>query len=73
MNCERNKTEVVIINGDKLLPTNTTKHQNRSQLYNYVKKSKVLGDTIDEGLSFHQHAVDILRQCWHRALLVQDN
>ena len=67
INCERNKTEIIVIK-DKKQHNNNLALQNikiGSQEILYVQKSKVLGVIIDDELSFKQHGKDILRSCWN--------
>ena len=66
INCDKNKTEVLVIQGGKenievddlpLIMIGRDKIQ-------YVGKSRVLGIILDNKLSFFHHAKDILKRCW---------
>ena len=76
INCDQNKTEIII------LRTNKSGHVDRSVVppvyigdkkLSYVAKSKVLGVTIDDDLSFVQHANLTLRNCWYAWYKISDN
>ena len=67
VNCNRNKTEIIILSPNlslkdaKDLPN--VKMGNTDQ--EYFEKSKVLGVTIDENLTFPHHAREVPKNCWH--------
>ena len=66
INCSRNKTEIIIINGNsQAIPSTLSNIKIGDKELQYVKKSKVLGVIIDAELSFIQHTNSVLRQCWH--------
>ena len=67
VNCLKNKTEIITLSPD-------CSHQDAEHLpkvimgstdLEYVEKSKVLGVTIDENLTFSHHARAVLKNCWH--------
>ena len=67
INCDQNKTEVIIIHGQKsILTSNIPKVKIGDNYLHYVKKSRVLGIILDDQLSFLHHAKDILKRCWHQ-------
>ena len=67
INCDPDKTEIIIIRTQKSDQIEHTVvppvHIGKKRLY-YVAESKVLGVTIDEDLSFVQHANLTVRNCW---------
>ena len=68
INCEPNKTEIVIIKekrNSSSLRNTVQKVSIGSNEIQYVQKSKVLGVTIDEDLSFEHHGKSVLRNCWN--------
>ena len=67
VNCDPDKTEVLIINGCKFSDVSSlTPVKIGNVSLQYVKKSKVLGITIDKDLSFGPHAKDMLKRCWYQ-------
>ena len=68
INCETNKTEIVIIkekrNSGSLRNAVQKVHIGTNEIQ-YVQKSKVLGVTIDEDLSFEHHGKSVLKSCWN--------
>ena len=66
VNCDRNKTEIVIItpkgSSDHSTPPLQLKLGNKDIAY--AKNSKVLGVCIDSNLNFMTHAADVLKRCW---------
>ena len=74
INCNRNKTEVIIINdrredSSRVLP----KIKIGDKELRYVEKSKVLGVTIDKDLTFVHHARNVLSQCWNQWYKISKN
>lgn len=67
INCDRDKTEVLIINGsNNEIPPSLPKLKIGNLELQYVIKSRVLGIVIDKDLSFSHHAKDILKRCWYQ-------
>ena len=67
INCDRDKTEVLIINGsDQDIPPTLPQIKIGTLDLVYVQKSRVLGITIDKDLSFTYHAKDMLKRCWYQ-------
>ena len=65
LNCDKNKTEAIILKSkNKNQPQFTfPKLKIEGNEIEYVKSTKVLGIIIDEDLSFKEHANDKLKQC----------
>ena len=65
VNCEKDKTEAIIVktknSSNSLIPKLTISGKE----IEYVPSSKVLGITIDEDLNFHSHAKKTLSSCWN--------
>ena len=75
INCDENKTEIIIIrpkNRGIDVSHAPSIHIGNKELC-YVTKSKVLGVTIDEDLSFVQHANLTLRNCWFAWYKITNN
>ena len=67
INCDKNKTEVLIIQGQKANPIrNPPMIKIGDKEIQYVEKSRVLGIILDNQLSFIHHAKDMLKRCWHQ-------
>ena len=67
INCDQNKTEVLIINGsNEETPRTLPPVKIGDVALQYVEKSRVLGVTIDKELSFSHHAKDMLKRCWYQ-------
>ena len=75
INCERNKTEVMILQTS----ARTSPHQQlitppnlviNGKDIEYVKQTKVLGVTIDHALNFKAHALDKLKACNRKWALI---
>ena len=67
VNCSRNKTEVLIVK-NKLTDdekNSAVKIKITGTELEYVDKSKVLGITMDEKLTFEAHARTVLRNIWY--------
>ena len=66
VNCDRNKTECLIITPAKtVLVDNPQKLTINGKAINYVQNTTVLGVIIDNNLIFDKHANKKLQQCWH--------
>ena len=67
INCNKNKTEAIILKHNKkgLMPTTISKLSIGNKTIEYVKETKVLGLILDESLSFTRHATDKLKNCWY--------
>lgn len=65
-NCDKNKTECIIINTKCSSQASRTppKLKMGNKELEYVKSSTVLGLTIDDELNFEKHASAKLKQCW---------
>ena len=68
-NCDRNKTECLIIQPSSVgpIPNITPAPQPLkigNKIITYATQSKVLGLIIDDKLSFMSHAKQKLKQCW---------
>ena len=74
VNCNRNKTEIIIIspNHGYKDAEDLLKVKLGCTDLEYVEKSKVLGVTIDENLTFSHHARAVLKSCWHAWYKVSD-
>ena len=74
VNCNRNKTEIIILSPihNHKDAEDLPKVKIGSTDLEYVEKSKVLGITIDEHLTFSHHARAVLRNCWHAWHKVSD-
>ena len=67
INCDHNKTEVLIINSsNEEIPRTLPPIKIGDVALQYVEKSRVLGVTIDKELSFSHHAKDMLKRCWYQ-------
>ena len=65
INCDKNKTEAIILKHSKTIRTpNVPQLMIGGKQVEYVKKTKVLGVILDEDLSFSHHATDKLKTCW---------
>ena len=64
VNCERNKTEIIIIQPRGSTASPTTQLQLGGKPIAYVASSKVLGVHIDDKLSFMTHSMEVLKRCW---------
>ena len=70
VNCDKNKTECLIIKplnekeGNTIPYTFPNLKINGKEI-NYVQKTKVLGLVVDEKLNFESHANEKIRQCWY--------
>jgi exonuclease III len=74
INCNRNKTEIIIINSSKqAIPNSLPKIKIGPKELQYVEKSKVLGVVIDKDMSFTPHAGRILQQCWYQWYKISKN
>ena len=76
INCDPNKTEIIILRTQKSDQIDHTVvppvHIGKKRLC-YVAKSKVLGVTIDEDLSFVQHANLTVRYYWFAWFKISNN
>ena len=77
INCNTNKTEIIILKTRSSEQIDGTSeiapvHIGGKEIC-YVTKSKVLGVTIDEDLSFIQHANLVLRNCWYAWYKITNN
>ena len=68
INCDQNKTEVLIIQPgqNENLSSNLPLLKIGDKELQYVQKSRVLGIILDNQLSFVHHANDMLKRCWHQ-------
>ena len=66
INCEKNKTESVIIKSRDSASTIVPKLRIGHKEIDYVKKSKVLGVYIDDELKYDHHAKAVLKGCWYK-------
>ena len=71
VNCDKNKTEAIIIKHVKGADKETKLTMDQLPLLEingkhilYVEKSKVLGLTIDDRLKYDKHALQQLKSCW---------
>ena len=66
INCEPNKTEVIVMRpkGGEDITENLIQVKIGANKLNYVRKSKVLGVIVDDELTFQPHAVKVLQSCW---------
>ena len=74
INCDQDKTEVMVINGTSTaIPTTLPAIKIGNLELQYVVKSRVLGLIIDKDLSFSYHAKDILKRCWYQWYSITKN
>eukprot|EP00116_Pleurobrachia_bachei_P004525 sb/3464787/ len=66
VNCDRNKTEIVIIRPRGSSDDGASPQQLKlgNKVVSFAKNSKVLGVYIDSNLNFITHAADVLKRCW---------
>ena len=65
INCDKNKTEAIILkHSKKSITPKVPQLVIGGKQIDYVKKTKVLGVILDEELSFVHHATDKLKSCW---------
>ena len=74
VNCARNKTELIILSANYSYKDSESlpKINMGGTNLQYVEKSKVLGVTIDENLTFSHHAKTVLKSCWYAWYQVSD-
>ena len=65
VNCKRNKTEAVIVKSKDVSSTVLGKLVISGQTIEFVSKSRVLGISVDEDMSFQDHARNVLKSCWY--------
>ena len=65
VNCNKNKTEAVIVKSKDSSTTVIGKLMISGKQIEFVKKSRVLGILIDENLTFQDQARSVLRGCWY--------
>ena len=67
INCDQNKTEVLIIHGGREnLGITLPLLKIGGKELQYVEKSKVLGIIVDDKLTFFQHGKEMLKRCWYQ-------
>ena len=66
INCNRNKTEAVILKSHDSQSSIIGQLIISGKCIKYTSSSKVLGVYMDEDMSFLQHAKSVLRSCWNR-------
>ena len=64
VNCDKDKTEVILIKSKNSENTVLQKLQISKREVEYVTSSKVLGITIDDDLNFSRHSKATLSACW---------
>ena len=66
VNCDRNKTEIIIIRPRGSSDDGASPQQLKlgNKAVSFAKNSKVLGVYIDSNLNFMTHAADVLKRCW---------
>eukprot|EP00116_Pleurobrachia_bachei_P001227 sb/3461489/ len=65
VNCDRNKTEILVVFPKRWDPAPLPIMTLGSKTINYTDSSKVLGVYLDSELSFKKHSTFILQKCWY--------
>ena len=66
INCDRNKTECLIIRpNNSRISYNSQNLKINGQVINFVQHTKVLGVVLDHNLTFDSHANRKVQQCWY--------
>ena len=73
VNCEKNKTEILVIQPGKHSAYTPSPLFLGSSEIKYAEKSKVLGVYIDTKLEFREHARYVLRKCWYSWNILTEN
>ena len=66
VNCDKDKTEAVIMQSHDSESSSLPCLNISNQLILYVKNSKVLGVYFDDNLSFEKHSKYVLQSCWYK-------
>ena len=66
VNCNKDKTEAVILRSHDSESTSLPCLNISNTIILYVKSSKVLGIYIDDNLSFEKHSKYVLSSCWYK-------
>ena len=73
INCDKDKTEAIVIKTKNSQNTSFPNLQISGKSIEFVSKSKVLGITFDEELNFISHAKAVLSSCWNTWHRLSDN